>query len=244
MSILSWILSGGVLMSLIALSGSLTLLLNEKTLKKILLPLVALAAGSLMGGALFHMLPASVSEIENLLFVFALVATGFCVFMILEQFMHWHHCHRKLAYHKQPVTILILIADSLHNFIDGIVVGSAFLINTWLGVTAWLATAAHEIPQELGDFGVLINGGWNKKKALLVNFLSGLTFLAGSIAVYFASSWFQLNTVYLVAFGAGNFLYIATSDLIPQINKEETAGKNLLHFFAFVTGLVILFLLA
>jgi len=231
-------------MAFIALSGSLTLILHENVLKKILLPLVALAAGSLIGGAFFHMIPAAIVQINDLLLVFILVVSGFTVFMTLEQFMHWHHCHKRLADHKEPVTILILIADALHNFIGGLSIGSVFLIDTRLGVTAWIAAAAHEVPQELGDFGVLVHGGWNKKRALFVNFLSGLTFLLGGLAVYFASAQLKINTAFLIPFGAGNFLYIAASDLIPQINKEETIVRNLLHYFAFIAGLLILFLLA
>ena len=231
-------------MAVIALSGSLTLILHENVLKKLLLPIVALAAGSLIGGAFFHMIPAAVVQINDLLLVFILVVSGFAVFMALEQFMHWHHCHKRLVHPKEPVTILILIADGLHNFIGGLSIGSVFLVDTRLGITAWIAAAAHEVPQELGDFGVLVHGGWKKKKALFVNFLSGLTFLMGGLAVYFASAQLQINTAYLIPFGAGNFIYIAASDLIPQINKEETIGRNLLHYFAFIAGLLILFLLA
>lgn len=244
MSTFLWILASGVMMGLIALTGSLTLVLKEKTLEAILLPLVALAAGSLIGGAFFHMLPAAIDKINDLRLVFLLVVAGFSTFMLLEQFMHWHHCHKKYVHHKEPATILILVADGLHNLIGGMAIGSVFMIDVRLGITAWMAAAAHEVPQELGDFGVLVHGGWNKKKALLYNFLSGLTFLLGGVLVYFASSGFEVNTSYLVPFGAGNFLYIAASDLIPQINRGETMKKNLLHYLAFLTGLLLLFLLS
>ncbi|HMU46827.1 MAG TPA: ZIP family metal transporter [Chitinophagaceae bacterium] len=238
-----WILFSGIFMAAIALTGSITLILPEKLLQKILLPLVALAAGSLIGGSFFHLLPEAIEQMNNQLTVFVLAVAGFAVFMALEQFMHWHHCHKKLVHHKEPVTILILVADGLHNFIGGLAIGSVFIIDVRLGIAAWIAAAAHEVPQELGDFGVLVQGGWNKKKALLYNFLSGLTFLLGGLVVYFASSRFQVNTNYLVPFGAGNFLYIAASDLIPQINKGETIKKNLLHYFAFIAGILLLFFL-
>jgi zinc and cadmium transporter len=238
-----WILGSGLLMSVIALSGSITLILKEKTLKKILLPLVAFAAGSLIGGALFHMLPIAIKQINNTHLVFLFVAFGLVVFLALEQFMHWHHCHRATINHKEPATYLILIADGLHNFLGGLAVGGVFLVDIQLGITAWFAAAMHEIPQELGDFAVLVNGGWKKGKALLFNLISGLTFLVGGIVVYFASTQFDVNTDYLIAFGAGNFIYIAASDLIPQINKEESLKNNLIHYGAFIAGLTLLYFL-
>lgn len=237
-----WILGSGLLMSAIALTGSITLILKEKILSRILLPLVAFAAGSLIGGALFHMIPVALSQIdESLQIVFLSVAAGFVTFFALEQFMHWHHCHRKEVNHKEPATYLILIADGLHNFLGGLAVGGVFLVDVKMGITAWFAAAMHEIPQELGDFGVLVHGGWNKGKALFYNLISGLAFLAGGIVVYFTSTQFDINTDYLIAFGAGNFIYIGASDLIPQINKEETMQNNIVHFFSLLSGLTLLY---
>jgi len=238
-----WILGSGLLMSVIALSGSITLILKKKTLERILLPLVAFAAGSLIGGAMFHMLPVAIEQIGDTLLVFLYVALGFTTFLALEQFMNWHHCHRRDEDQKEPVTYLILIADGLHNFIGGLAVGGVFLIDIKLGVSTWLAAAAHEVPQELGDFAVLVKGGWKKKKALLFNVISGLTFLAGGIAVYLASSELELNTDFLIPFGAGNFIYIGASDLIPQVNKETTIKGNIIHYSAFVMGLMLLYVL-
>ena len=239
-----WILGSGLLMSAIALSGSITLILKEQTLNKILLPLVAFAAGSLIGGAFFHMLPISIEQIDNTNFVFLFVALGFLSFLALEQFMHWHHCHRRPEDQKEPFTYLILIADGLHNFIGGLAVGGVFLIDIKLGISTWLAAAAHEIPQELGDFAVLLKGGWKKRKALLFNVISGLSFLAGGIVVYFASAKLELSTDFLIPFGAGNFIYIGASDLIPQVNKEATVKGNIVHYISFLTGLLLLYVLS
>ncbi len=237
------IIGSGLLMSAIALSGSVTLILKEETLHKILLPLVAFAAGSLIGGALFHMLPVAISQVSNTLDVFLYLATGFLTFLALEQFMHWHHCHRRSIDQREPATYLILIADGLHNFLGGLAVGSVFMVDIRLGINAWIAAAMHEIPQELGDFAVLVKGGWKKSRALLFNLISGLTFLAGGIVAYFASTQLQINTDCLIAFGAGNFIYIAASDLIPEINKEETLRNNFIHFIAFASGLALLYVL-
>lgn len=154
-----WITGSGLLMSAIALVGSITLLLPERTLERLLLPLVALAAGSLLGGALFHLLPAAVEAMENSIAVYAWLALGFVTFFALEQFLHWHHCHHATHRHRRPLGHLMLLADGLHNFIGGLAVGGAFLIDIRVGVTAWIAAVAHEVPQELGDFGVLVHSG-------------------------------------------------------------------------------------
>lgn len=237
MSTFLWIFCSGMLMSAIALVGSVTLVLQEKTLKKLLLPLVALAAGTLLGGALFHMIPASVDKLGNDLRIYVWIIVGFTVFLGLEQFLHWHHCHRAPSEHR-PLTYLILIADGIHNFVDGLAVAGAFLIDIRVGINAWLAAAAHEVPQELGDFGILIHGGWNKRRALAYNFLSALTFLVGGLVAYGAS--FAFDVTFLVPFAAGNFIYIAAADLIPEIKREDTLKLNVLHFVSFLAGLGLL----
>ncbi len=236
-----WILLGGILMSAISLVGSVAVLLREATLRKILLPLVSFAAGSLIGGALFHMIPASLREMPART-TFGWVALGFLLFFGLEQFLHWHHCHRAQADCKKPLTYLILIGDALHNFLGGMSIAGVFLLDTRLGIAAWLAAAAHEVPQELGDFGVLVHGGWKRSSALLFNLLSGLTFLVGGLVAYVAS--FELDVRWLVPLAAGNFLYIGASDLVPEVNKAHSLDANLLHFTAFAGGLGLLFAVA
>jgi zinc and cadmium transporter len=236
-----WILGSGILMTAIALVGSVTLVLREATLKKLLLPLVAFAAGSLIGGALFHMLPASLFCMPAMT-TFSWVAVGFLVFFALEQFLHWHHCHRALAECKKPLTYLILIGDGLHNFLGGLSIAGVFLVDIRLGIAAWIAAAAHEVPQELGDFGVLVHGGWKKRTALLFNVLSGATFLVGGLVAYAASQ--KLDVRWLVPLAAGNFLYIGASDLVPEVNKAHSFRANLLHFAVFAAGLLLLWLIA
>jgi len=234
-----WILAGGILMSVIALVGSVTLILSEAALKKILLPLVALSAGTLLGGALFHMIPAAVDQLGNRLFVYVWTVAGFTVFFVLEQFLHWHHCHSVPCEHRyEPLTYLILIADGLHNFIGGLAVAGAFVIDVRIGISAWLAAAAHEVPQELGDFGILVHGGWSKPRALLYNFLSALSFLAAGLVAYAVSLTFDVT--FLLPFAAGNFIYIAASDLIPEVKHEENLALAGVHFVSFLIGLALL----
>jgi zinc and cadmium transporter len=235
---LAWIVAGGIAMSAIAMVGSVTLVLPERTLQRILLPLVAFAAGSLLGGAFFHMLPVGLEAGMSNVAVYGLVLAGFAVFFGLEQFLHWHHCHRAEAFCKKPLTYLILIGDGLHNFLGGLAVAGTFLIDIRLGIITWLAAAAHEVPQELGDFGVLVHGGWQKGRALLYNMFSALTFLVGGLVAYAAS--FRLDVTWLVPFAAGNFIYIGAADLIPEVKAHAELRANVIHFAAFVVGVVLL----
>jgi zinc and cadmium transporter len=234
MTTFTWILLGGALMSAIALVGSVTLVLRPATLEKLLLPLVSFAAGSLIGGALFHMIPASLTSM-SVMRAMGFTALGFLIFFALEQFLHWHHCHRAVAECRKPLTYLILIGDALHNFVGGLSIAGVFLMDVRLGVAAWLAAAAHEVPQELGDFGVLVHGGWRKRTALLFNFFSGLTFLVGGLVAYAVSR--ELSVSWLVPLAAGNFLYIGASDLVPEVNRAHDFRTSVVHFAVFAAGL-------
>jgi len=235
---LLWIIGSSLLMCLLALVGVTTLSLSEKTLHRLLLPLVALSAGSLLGGAFFHMIPESIAKSGADITVYIYVVGGFAFFLLLEQLLHWHHCHREETHCIKPQTYLILIGDGIHNFIGGIAVAGTFLIDVRLGISTWLAAAAHEIPQEIGDFGVLVHGGWSRKKALLLNLLSASTFLLGGLLAYLLS--FSDWIYYLIPFAAGNFIYIGASDLIPEVNRHENFFRNILHFCCFCTGILIL----
>lgn len=238
MNILIWIIGSTFAMSLIAWAGIVTLALREKLLKKILLLLVAFSAGALLGGALLHLMPEAVAEMGPGLSVFIWLVVGFSIFFLLEQFIQWHHCHRVPSEHKKPVTYLILIADGLHNFIGGLAIAGSFLVDIQTGIITWLACAAHEIPQELGDFGVLVHGGWKKYKALVFNFISALTVVAGGLVAFCISK--SIDTTFLLPFAAGNFIYIASSDLIPEVKHGESLKKGIAHFLAFAIGIILL----
>ncbi|SMO89689.1 ZIP family metal transporter [Fodinibius sediminis] len=240
MEALWWIITTGLLMSAIAMVGSVTLILKEKTLRKIQTPLVAFAAGSLIGGAFLHIIPAGLTEYKEDSF-FLWILTGFGLFFVLEQFLHWRHCQLDREDRRKPLTYLILIGDGLHNFIGGLAIGGTFLIDSKLGLMAWLAAAAHEIPQELGDFAVLVHGGWKKSAALLFNVLSGLTFLLGGIIAFFVSQ--QIDVDFLIPFAAGNFIYIGASDLVPEVNKHESLFFNFIHFLSFATGIFLMWII-
>jgi zinc and cadmium transporter len=236
---LFYIVCFGLAMAAIALVGSVTLLLTEAALQRVLRPLVAFAAGALLGGAFFHMLPAALASGLDFRSIAVWTMAGFVLFLVLEQLLHWHHCQRASAPCKQPLTYLVLLGDALHNLIGGLAIGSTFVVDIRMGITAWLAAAAHEVPQELGDFAVLVHGGWSKRRALVFNVLSGLTFLLGGLLAYVASR--ALDVTVLVPFAAGNFIYIGASDLVPQVNREHTIGRGVVLIVAFVFGLSVLY---
>lgn len=233
-----WIAGSGLVMSMIALTGSLTLLMSRDQLDRCLLPLVSFAAGSLLASSLFVLLPESIEHMGNGVHVYVAFAVGFLAFFVLEEFLHWHHCHHASGHHR-PLTYLVLISDALHNLIGGMAVGSAFIIDIKVGIAAWVAAALHEIPQELGDFGILVHGGWARKRALVFNFLSALTFPLGGMLVYFASKSIEVS--WLLPFAAGNFLYIAAVDLVPEIKNHDHVKSKVLHFGFFVMGMGLLF---
>lgn len=241
MAILFYILLSAFLVSLISFVGALSLFFKEKFLNKILLVLVAFSAGALMGGAFLHLLPEAVETagIENILKVFAFALLGFCLFYILEEFIKWHH-HHSTNHSVHPFSYLILFSDGLHNFLDGLIIAGSFIVSPISGVATTLAVALHEIPQELGDFGVLVYGGLTKSKALLFNFLSALLAMLGGLVGFFLSQKIGSSIVYLLPFAAGNFIYIACSDLIPEIKKDFAPAKALAYFCVFILGILLM----
>ncbi len=226
-------------MSVIALVGSVTLVLRETTLRRILPMLVAFASGSLIGSAFFLMIPASIEGADNIRDVFLWLAIGFFVFLALEQLLQWHHCHRSPASHTRPISYMLLFADGLHNLIGGLSIGALFISDFRLGLLAWYAAVLHEIPQELGDFGVLVHAGWNKGRALLYNFLSALSFPLGGLIVYGISS--EMSVDFLIPFAAGNFLYIGAVDLVPEFRESPECGPNIPGSIAWLLGMAILY---
>jgi len=242
MSSLSAIIIFGILMSLVSLSGGVIMLLKKQTQTKLFLPLVAFSAGSLIGGAFFLMIPEGLHHLENVEEFFLILLAGFSLFFILEQFLHYHHCKKAESDCRKPMSYLILIGDGLHNLIGGLSIAGLFLIDFRLGFLAWLGAVFHEIPQELGDFAALVHSGWEKKKALLFNLLSSLTFLIGGLITYFISS--KVDISFLIPFAAGNFIYIGATDLIPEVNKNTTLKNNIIHFLFFAIGIFLMFTLS
>jgi len=248
MSILFSILIATILISFIAFIGVFILFLKEKLIDKVVLVLVSFSAGALLGGAFLHLIPETIEKVgqEGLLKTFLYVLFGFIVFFILEQFIRWHHHHSvhcddcpKAA----PFSYLILISDAIHNFIDGLIIAVSFIVSFPVGIASTLAIAVHEIPQELGDFGVLIHGGFAKNKALILNFLSSITIVFGGFIGFFVSEKIGSSIVFLLPFAAGHFIYISAADLIPEIKHKESFKKSIVHLFAFLLGIALMLLL-
>lgn len=245
---LLWIIIATFCISLISFVGVLLLFLKDKLLDKILLILVAFSAGSLIGGAFLHLMPEAITQAAGdeslILNLFLYLIFGFCIFFVLEQFIGWHHHHA--AKHPEIMTFSysILISDSLHNFIDGLIIAGSFVAGFQIGLVTALAVILHEIPQEIGDFGVLVYGGFTKTKALLLNFLSALAAIFGGIVGYLFLEKTNEFAIFLLPFAAGNFIYIACSDLIPEIKKEgEDVRKTLFYFFIFLSGIGLMWVL-
>jgi zinc and cadmium transporter len=232
------ILAFGLLMSLIAMVGGLLALLPERVLERWLKPLVAFAAGSLIGGAFFHLLPHALDAGPSGP-VLAWVVIGFGAFFALDQLLEWHHCHRPVSSHVRPLGPLLLVADGVHNLLGGLSIGAIFMVDVRAGVAAWVAAALHEVPQELGDFGAIVHAGFSRRRALLLNFLSALTFPLGGVIAYFASQ--RLDIHFLIALGCGNFLYIAAADLIPEVKRSEALSETATRFVSFVLGAGLLY---
>jgi len=245
--ILLYILVSTFLVSIISLIGVLTLLLKEKLLNRILLILVSFSAGALLGGAFLHLIPEAIKEVGldefDLLKLFLYLLLGFCIFFVLEQFINWHHHHATRHPEIAPFSYLILISDGIHNFIDGLIIAASFVISIPLGMVTVLAVFFHEIPQEIGDFGVLIYGGFKKTQALFLNFLSAILAILGGLVGFFLSEKIGGSIVFLLPFAAGNFIYIASSDLIPEIKHKKSFRKSILCFLAFLLGIVLMLFL-
>ena len=233
------ILGFGFLMSLIALIGGLFIFLPETSLKRWLKPLVAFAAGSLLGGAFFHMLPHALDAPGPGIHVMLWVVVGFTTFFALDQLLEWHHCHRPPSEHVRPLGPLLLVADGVHNLLGGLAISAIFLTDIRAGIAAWIAAALHEIPQEIGDFGAIVHAGYSRLRALFYNFLSALTFPLGGVIAYVVGQGMSLH--FLVALGAGNFLYIAAADLIPEVKRAEQLRVTGIRFVFFVLGVLLLF---
>jgi zinc and cadmium transporter len=240
---LIYILIATFLISLISFIGVFTLIVKKEFLDKALLFLVAFSAGTLIGGAFLHLLPEAIEETGETSKVFLFVLLGFSCFFVLEQIIRWHHHHDTCCSKIAPFSYMILVSDGIHNLIDGFVIAASFMVSVPIGIITTLAIAFHEIPQEIGDFGVLIFGGMNKWKALFLNLTSALAAVIGGIMGFFLSEKIGEATIFLLPFAAGNFIYIASSDLIPEINHHNDSKKSIFYFLVFLLGIGFIFLL-
>jgi zinc and cadmium transporter len=254
----------------LSLVGLFMISIREKTLDNVLFILVAFATGTIFATALFDLIPESLHHLEelnaggagldqSLMFIFIII--GFVIFFILERFIYWFHGHahekeeKLVCYDKMTegnnisiieepkiknFALLNLIGDGLHNFLDGIIIMIGFISGIGNGVIITLAVAFHEFPQEIGDFGILVYGGFSKKKALFFNFLSAMVALLGGLFAFILSDNFETFNFFFLAFSGGGFLYLAGTELMPELLKEKNLKKSIIQALIFIGGLILI----
>jgi zinc and cadmium transporter len=221
--------------SLIALVGIIFIGLKEELLKRVTMVLVSFASGTLLGGAFLHLLPESLNPESDSTITFYYVILGIVSFFTMEKFLYWRHCHEG----ECPIHMFVylnLVGDGIHNFIDGVIIAATFMFSFSLGFATTLAVIFHEIPQEIGDFGVLIYGGLSKRKALTYNFISAITAILGAMITYF-SAYLQSIETLLIPFAAGGFIYIASTDLMPELHKKRRGSEPLIQLLVILLGI-------
>lgn len=225
-----------VIVSLISFIGALALILKRELLKKSIFILVSLAVGALLGDVFVHILPEAYEEMGDPTTVSFLIIGGILIFFILEKALHWHHHTMEHAEeHVHPIGKMVLMGDGVHNFIDGLMVATSYMVSIDVGIATTIAVILHEIPQEIGNFGVLIHAGYTPKKALWYNFLSALTAVAGAGVALLFGTVSEAFAVWLLPVTAGGFIYIALSDLIPELHKDDTK-QGIVQVLAIVGG--------
>jgi len=231
------------IVSLISLIGIFTISIKQELLKKFLQFFVSFAAGALLGDVFIHLLPEMVANQQFNLTGSLFILLGIIIFFILEKIICWRHCHIPTSKnHPHHLGIMNLVGDGLHNFIDGVIIATSFITNVSLGIVTTLAVIFHEIPQEIGDFSVLLYAGYPKKKALIFNFISACTAILGSILTLIIGLRFGSLSGYMVPLTAGGFIYIASADLIPELQKEQQLKKTISQLIGLFAGIIIMLL--
>ncbi|NQV88168.1 MAG: ZIP family metal transporter [Parcubacteria group bacterium] len=242
--IYAYALLSTILVSLVSFVGLVSLSLKEGFIRHYIFLFVSLAAGALLGDAFIHLIPESFEKLASGTSVGLLIIVGFFLFFIIEKFLHWHHHGDDTEErHTHPVGNLILFSDGVHNFIDGIVIGVSFLISVPVGIATTLAVMLHEIPQEIGDFAVLLHAGYTRRRALWLNFLSALTAVLGTLVAFMLGKTGESLMVWFLPVAAGGFIYIAATDLIPELHKTKVVRDSVLQFVCLAVGVALMFAL-
>jgi len=241
-----WIFSivSVIIVSAISLIGIAFLSIQPARLQKVVFILVSFAVGGLFGDAFFHLLPESIDSLKNHTLIGILIISGIMTFFVLEKFILWRHDHRIYPIPKEkikPIGYINLIADSFHNFIDGILIASSFIVSPQIGIATTIAVILHEIPQEIGDFGVLIHSGFSIKRALFLNFITACTAIIGAVSALLFEQTIQGFSHLVLPFAAGGFIYLAGSDLMPELKKENSIKQSAKQFIFIALGLLLLY---
>lgn len=235
---------GVLVVSLVSLVGVFSLSLKEESLKKYINFFISLAIGALLGDAFIHIIPEAFEEGLDSGLIGIFIIFGVLIFFVIEKFIHWHHHGEdKETDHIHPVGKLVLFTDGFHNLIDGAIIGASFLVDFHLGVATTIAVILHEIPQEIGDFAVLIHAGYSKRKALLWNFASALASFGGLMIVFVFGNIFTDISKWFMPIAAGGFIYIAVADLIPELHKTKKMKHSVSHIFIIIIGVLSMLVL-
>jgi len=233
-----------LLVSLLSFIGFALLLLKPNRLQTVIMFLVSLSAGTMLGDAAIHLLPEAVAKNGDGLTIWLWFLAGILIFFILEKIVHWHHCHNpEDCDHEKTLGVMNLVGDGVHNFIDGMVIAGSFLISLPLGLATTIAVIAHEIPQEIGDLGVLLHAGYSRARALMFNFLSALLAFLGAGLTLVIGARVENFSDYILPFTAGSFIYIATADLIPELKKHPAPSKTFEQLLGILLGIGLMLLL-
>ncbi len=231
------------IVSLISLLGVVFLASREDVIKKYLYIFISLAVGALLGDSFIHLIPEALEESLGVT-TSILIIVGILFFFVLEKFLHWHHHGEDTEEdHIHPVGKLVLFSDGVHNFLDGIIIAASFAVSVPVGIATTLAVVLHEIPQEIGDFAVLIHSGYNKTKALWLNFVSALTAVLGAGVFFVLGEFAESLSLYFVPIAAGGFIYIAVADLIPELHKTKAIKHSIYQITAVILGVGVMWLL-
>lgn len=229
-----------IVVSLVSLMGVFSLSLKEEILRKYIFVFISLAVGALLGDAFIHLIPEALEGSGNATLTSILIIAGILIFFALEKFLHWHHHGEdedKEKFHIHPVGKLVLYSDGVHNFIDGMIIGASFLISVPVGLATTLAVVLHEIPQEIGDFAVLLHAGYTKMRALWLNFLSALLSILGVLFVFMLGGG-ESTALWMLPIAAGGFIYIAVADLIPELQKTKEVKYSILQLVVVIIGVL------
>ncbi|KKQ07372.1 MAG: hypothetical protein US18_C0018G0003 [Parcubacteria group bacterium GW2011_GWB1_36_5] len=227
-----------IIVSLVSFVGIFGLSFREEILKKYIFIFISLAVGALLGDAFIHLIPEAFEKSNSTITTSILIIFGIFIFFILEKFLHWHHHGEdKEESHIHPVGRLVLFSDSIHNFIDGMIIGTSFLISVPVGLATTLAVILHEIPQEIGDFAVLLHAGYTKMRALWLNFLSALSAIIGVLIVFMLGKE-QSIILWILPIAAGGFIYVAVADLIPELQKTKEVKYSILQIISALVGVL------
>jgi zinc and cadmium transporter len=252
-----WTLGSVFLVSAVSLVGTAAFALQEIWLRRALFALVGLAAGALLGDALLHLIPHSFVGIGSERGFGLAVLLGIVLLFVLEKYLRWHHAHHGReedhAGHEHyergthdphgHLAPLVIVADGLHNMVDGAVIAASYIVSPALGIATTIAVFLHEIPQEVSDYALLIHAGYSRVRALLWNFLSGLTAFLGAGIVFVFGAGEPLFGYYAAAVTAGAFIYLAAADLIPELHQPNGTRASLVSLITFLIGIALMVLL-